>query len=207
MYFQESHLKPCLSLDRSSLYPRPLPRCCFGEFAPPVPSTHFLTYHSASVSITGRKPWQGRPLSSAWRRGKHGLMRNVREQPCSFVRSPASLPAFQSTAQTSECLDKGRLCPSSAGYTLPRSCPPSYPSLHPAAPPLPPSFHSPGLRPRIVQQVPSENRAGGFGRVRLPFQFVSYIVLSFSQQKSKFWVLFLEINWAVNVFGGCNKKS
>lgn len=50
--------------------------------------------------------------------------RNAREQPCSFVHSPAGLPAFQSTIQTSECLDKGRLCPPSAGYTLSCSCPP-----------------------------------------------------------------------------------
>lgn len=42
-------------------------------------------------------------------------MRNVREQPCPFVHLPAGLPAFHSTIQTSECLDKGRLCPSSAG--------------------------------------------------------------------------------------------
>lgn len=39
------------------------------------------------------------------------MVRNVREQPCSFVHSAAGLPAFRSTIQTSESLDKGRLCP------------------------------------------------------------------------------------------------
>lgn len=129
-----------------SVYPTP-PQMLFGEFAPPVPSTHVLPPQSAFVSIIGRKPWQGRPLSQREKEAKHGLVRNVREQPCSFVHSPAGLPAFQSTIQTSECLDKGRLCPPSAGYTLPCSCPPSYPSLHPVAPPLPPSFHSWALAP------------------------------------------------------------
>ncbi|KAM7388183.1 hypothetical protein PAMP_024377 [Pampus punctatissimus] len=52
-------------------------------------------------------------------------MRNVREQPCSLVHSLAGLPAFQSNIQTSQCLDKRRLCPPSVGYTLPCSCPPS----------------------------------------------------------------------------------
>lgn len=39
------------------------------------------------------------------------LVWNVGEQPRSFVHSPASLPAFQWAIQTSESLDKGRLCP------------------------------------------------------------------------------------------------
>lgn len=96
-------------------------------------------------------------------------MRNVREQPRSFVHSPAALPAFHSTIQTSESPDKGRLCP------------PIW-WLHPALLlPLPPillfspsccassaSFFSlTATCPRIAQQVPSENRAGDVGRVKL----------------------------------------
>lgn len=94
-------------------------------------------------------------------------LRNVREQPRSFAHSPASLPAFQSTIQTPESLDKGRLCPPICW-------------LHPAlllSPILPfsPSccassaslFSLVGSCPRIAQQVPSENRAGDVGRVNL----------------------------------------
>lgn len=145
--FKEFHSwTPCFRPDRALCVPDP-PQMLFHEFAPLVPSTHALPSQSASVSVIGRKLWQGRLLSQREKGAKHGLVRNVREQPRSFVRSPASLPASQSTIQTSECLDKGRLCPPSAGYTLPCSCPPSYPSLHPVAPPLPPSFQSWALTP------------------------------------------------------------
>lgn len=132
--------------DRGCLCTWPLPRCCVSSLHP-APSTHVLPSQSASVSIIGRKPWQGKLLSQREKEAKHGLVRNVREQPCSFVHSPASLPAFQSTIQTSESLDKGRLCPPICRLHPAFSCPPSYPSLHPVAPPLPPSFHRRALAP------------------------------------------------------------
>lgn len=146
----------------------PLPRCCLGSLHA-TPSTHVLPSQRASVSIIGREPWQGTLLSQRGKEAKHGLVRNVREQPCSFVHSPAGLPAFHSTIQTSESLDKGRLCPPICW-------------LHPALLlPLPPIlpfspsccassaslFSLTGTCPRIAQQVPSENRAGDVGRVTL----------------------------------------
>lgn len=157
----------------------PLPRCLVGLHA--APSTHVLPTQSTSVSIIGRKPRQGRLLSQRGKEAKRGLVRNVREQPCSFVHSPAGLPAFHSTIQTSERLDKGHLCPSICW-------------LHPAlllVLPLPPIlpfspsccassaslFSLTGTCPRIAQQVLSENRAGDVGRVKLslfyqPFSFL-----------------------------------
>lgn len=128
----------------------PLPRCLLGFRA--APSTHVLPSQSASVSSIGRKPGQGTLLSQRGKEAKHGLVRNVREQPCSFVHSAAGLPAFHSTIQTSESLDKGRLCPPicwlhpALPLLLPL-LPPSYPSLHPVVPPLPRSFHLQALAP------------------------------------------------------------
>lgn len=128
---------------------RPLPRCLLGFHA--APSSHGLPPQSASVSIIGREPWQGTLLSQRGKEAKHGLVRNVREQPCSLVHLPASLPAFHSTIQTSERLDKGRLCPPICwlhpALPCPCPCPPSYPSLHPVVPPLPRSFHLQALAP------------------------------------------------------------
>lgn len=135
----------------------------FGEFAqqpPPFLSEpRCVCYRQEAVT---EKVIQLRVEKEA----KHGWVRNVREQPCSVVHSPANLPAFQSPIQTSESLDKSCLCPPSAGYTLPSlPAPPSLLSLLSILR-LPP-FSSADPHPRIAQQVPSENRVGDVGRVKL----------------------------------------
>lgn len=69
----------------------------FGVFSLPVVSTHFFPSYSTSMSIIGRKLWQGRLLSWAKRSVNMvwwGMWENSRVH---FVHSPVGLPAFQSS--------------------------------------------------------------------------------------------------------------
>lgn len=95
------------------------------------------------------------------------MVRNVREQPCSFVHSPAGLPASQSTIQTSESLDKGCLCPPSSRLHPVLFLPPILPFSPSCWTSSASLFSLADPHPRIAQQVSSENRAGAVGRVKL----------------------------------------
>lgn len=86
------------------------------------------------------------------------LERNVGEQPRSFVHSPASSPALQWAIQTSESLDKGRLCPPICQLHPALLLPPILPFSPSCCTSSASLFSLAGPRPRIAQQVLSENR-------------------------------------------------
>lgn len=77
-----------------SVYSTP-PQMLFGEFAPLVPSTHFLPSQSTSVSIIGRKLWQGRLLSQRGERRLNmvwlGMWENSRVHL--YIHQPACQPS------------------------------------------------------------------------------------------------------------------
>lgn len=124
------------------------------------------------------------------------MVGNVREQSCSFVHSPASLPAFQSTIQTSESLDKGRLCPPICRLHPALLLPPILPFSPSCCTSSASRFSLAGPYPRIAQQVSSENRAGDVGRVKLSRSLLSPVYLSFSL--SLCFSVFYRINLVFN---------
>lgn len=88
------------------------------------------------------------------------------------------LPAFQSTIQTSESLDKGRLCPPICWLHPALLLPPILPFSPSCCTSSASLFSFAGPCPRIAQQVLAENRAGDVGRVKLSFFILLCISLS-----------------------------
>lgn len=159
---------------------RPLPRC-FSELASlrpgalhpqAVPSQERLVCLLLAGSLDGECY-----SASRKRRLNTVLVRNVGEQPRSFVHSPASLPAFQWAIQTSESLDKGRLCPPICRLHPALLLPPILPFSPSCCASSASLFSLAAPRPRIAQQVLSENRAGDVGRVKLPLFSLIYLSL------------------------------
>lgn len=151
----------------------------FGELAPLLPSTLFLLLRDLCVyywqDAVTRKATQ--PEAKA---AKHGLVWNVREQPCSFVHSlvpcqPSSPPSRLVGAGT-----RGVFVP----HVLATPCPAPAPHLTLLSILLSllwlPLF-SASPCPGIAQQVSSGNSAGDVGRVKrslLPFLYLSLCLVS-----------------------------
>lgn len=139
---------------------------------PSSPFSERLCVYYWQEALTGRatQPAGKRRLNMV-------VARNVREQPRSFVHSPAGSPAFQSAIQTSESLDKGRLCPPICRLLPALLLPPILPFSPSCCTSSASLFSLAGPRPRIAQQVLSENRAGDVGRVKLPLFAHIYLSL------------------------------
>lgn len=142
---------------------------------PCLPFLEFLCVYYWQETLTGKAT---QPAEE--KEAKRGLVGNVREQSCSFVHSPACLPAFQSTIQTPESLDKGRLCPPICRLHPALLLPPILPFSPSCCTSSASRFSLAGPYPRIAQQVSSENRAGDVGRVKLSLSLFFLLCISLS---------------------------
>lgn len=126
-----------------SVYATP-PQMLFGEFAPPAPSTHVLPSSEClcvyywQEAVTGKAPQPAgkRRLNMVW----WGMWENSRVHL--YIQQPACQPSSGPSRPLS-AWTRGAFVPHLLATPCPAPAPPSYPSLHPVAPPLPPSFHSP----------------------------------------------------------------
>ena len=140
--------------------------------------------HSAPVSVIGRKPWQGKLFSYAGKKeAKHGFgleCEGTAVFVCTFSSRLASLPvAHPDLGEPGQGVPLSPICRLHPALLLPPIFPFSPSSV------LPP-FSLADPRPRIAQQVPSENRAGDVGRVKLSLALLSTFYLSPSLSGSLF---------------------